>query len=115
MVKGPVKANIFVPTPNHSHVVIRPDIDVKAIWWQVIPILVLMQADWPRSWRQWTDLVRGDSGGDQGRTSRRSSVELLFVLQFDGAVGGSCADEYAVVVYGEKRKGPAGYPPGLFF
>ena len=46
-ITGPAKANIFVPTPNHSHVVIRPDTNVKAIWWQVIPVLVLKQADWP--------------------------------------------------------------------
>ncbi len=44
---SPPKANIFVPTPNHSHVVIKPDISVPAIWWQVIPVLVLKQSDWP--------------------------------------------------------------------
>jgi hypothetical protein len=48
LVKGPVQ-NIFVPTPNHSHVVIRPDVDINAIWWQVIPILVLDRGDWPSS------------------------------------------------------------------
>lgn len=46
LVKPPVQ-NIFVPTPNHSHVVINADINVKAIWWQVIPVLVLKQSDWP--------------------------------------------------------------------
>ncbi len=44
--KAPV-SNVFVPTPNHSHVVINSDINVTAIWWQVIPVLVLNQADWP--------------------------------------------------------------------
>ena len=43
----PPVANIFVPTPNHSHVVINNDINVKPIWWQVIPVLVLNQSDWP--------------------------------------------------------------------
>lgn len=43
----PPVANIFVPTPNHSHVVINADINVKPIWWQVIPVLVLNQSDWP--------------------------------------------------------------------
>jgi hypothetical protein len=46
LVKGPVQ-NIFVPTPNHSHVLIAQDVNLPAIWWQVIPILVLHQSDWP--------------------------------------------------------------------
>ena len=36
----PPPANVFLPTPNHSHVVIAADINIKAIWWQVIPVLV---------------------------------------------------------------------------
>lgn len=43
----PPVTNIFVPTPNHSHVVINADINVKPIWWQVVPVLVLNQSDWP--------------------------------------------------------------------
>ena len=43
----PPVANIFVPTPNHSHVVLKQDVNLKAIWWQVIPVLVLDQSDWP--------------------------------------------------------------------
>jgi len=43
----PPVANVFVPTPNHSHVVLRQDINIKPIWWQVIPVLVLSQSDWP--------------------------------------------------------------------
>jgi len=46
LVKPPV-TNIFVPTPNHSHVLINQDITLPAIWWQVIPVLVLDQNDWP--------------------------------------------------------------------
>jgi hypothetical protein len=44
---GPPTANVFVPTPNHSHVLINQDINLKAIWWQVIPVLVTSQSDWP--------------------------------------------------------------------
>ncbi len=44
---GPPTANVFVPTPNHSHIVINGDINVRAIWWQVIPVLVTNEADWP--------------------------------------------------------------------
>jgi hypothetical protein len=43
----PPVSNVFVPTPNHSHVVIDADINIKPIWWQVIPVLVTSQSDWP--------------------------------------------------------------------
>ena len=43
----PPTANVFLPTPNHSHVLINADINLKAIWWQVIPVLVTNRADWP--------------------------------------------------------------------
>jgi hypothetical protein len=44
---GPASANIFLPTPNHSHVLIHQDINLPAIWWQVIPVLVVSESDWP--------------------------------------------------------------------
>jgi hypothetical protein len=44
---GPPTANVFVPTPNHSHVLINTDINLKPIWWQVIPVLVTNPSDWP--------------------------------------------------------------------
>ena len=47
IVPGPPTANIFVPTPNHSHVLIDQDVTLPAIWWQVIPVLVLDPSDWP--------------------------------------------------------------------
>lgn len=34
-------------TPNHSHVVDDNFINTKPIWWEVRPILVLDQSDWP--------------------------------------------------------------------
>ncbi len=47
IIQGPPTANIFVPTPNHSHVLINQDVNIKAIWWQVVPVLVLDANDWP--------------------------------------------------------------------
>jgi hypothetical protein len=44
---GPAAANIFLPTPNHSHVLINQDVNFPAVWWQVIPVLVTSQSDWP--------------------------------------------------------------------
>lgn len=46
-IPGPVKAPIFLPTPNHSHVVDNNDTNDPAIWWEVRPVLVLHQSDWP--------------------------------------------------------------------
>ena len=39
--------NVFLPTPNHSHVVNDDAVTKDPIWWQVIPVLVLNANDWP--------------------------------------------------------------------
>jgi len=46
-VKGPPKMPIFVPTPYHSHVVDNSRVNAGAIWWEVRPVLVMNQSDWP--------------------------------------------------------------------
>ena len=43
----PPPANFFVPSPNHSHLVLNVDIKTPQIWWEVIPVLVMNSADWP--------------------------------------------------------------------
>jgi hypothetical protein len=43
----PPASNVFLPSPNHSHVLLNQDINIKPIWWQVIPVLVLKQSEWP--------------------------------------------------------------------
>jgi hypothetical protein len=43
----PPTANVFVPTPNHSHVIPASTLNAKPEWWQVRPVLVLQQSDWP--------------------------------------------------------------------
>src|SRR5262249_12437250 len=44
---APPTANVFVPTPNHSHVVDSSRVNTGPIWWEVRPVLVLFQSDWP--------------------------------------------------------------------
>lgn len=44
---GPPNMPIFVPTPNHSHVVDNSRINTQPIWWEVRPVLVMNQSDWP--------------------------------------------------------------------
>jgi hypothetical protein len=46
LLSGP-PSNVFLPSPNHSHVLLNQDINIKPIWWQVIPVLVLNENDWP--------------------------------------------------------------------
>ncbi|MBV8800668.1 MAG: hypothetical protein JO208_12775, partial [Alphaproteobacteria bacterium] len=46
-INNPPTANVFVPTPNHSHLLADDDINKKPEWWQVLPVLVLNQKDWP--------------------------------------------------------------------
>jgi hypothetical protein len=46
-VKGPPSMPVFVPTPNHSHVVDNSRVNTGAIWWEVRPVLVMNQSDWP--------------------------------------------------------------------
>src|SRR5438477_11927988 len=44
---GRPTAPVFVPTPNHSHIVDNGLVNSKTIWWEVRPVLVLQQSDWP--------------------------------------------------------------------
>jgi hypothetical protein len=46
-IPGPPTHPIFVPTPNHSHVVDDNFVTTGQIWWEVRPILVFDQSDWP--------------------------------------------------------------------
>ena len=44
---NPPAANVFVPTPNHSHVIDNSRVNALPIWWEVRPVLILNQSDWP--------------------------------------------------------------------
>lgn len=44
---SPPAAPVFVPTPNHSHVVDNSRVNTGPIWWEVRPILVMFASDWP--------------------------------------------------------------------
>jgi hypothetical protein len=47
LIDDPPTSNVFVPAPNHSHVLEDGDINENAEWWQVLPILVMDKRDWP--------------------------------------------------------------------
>lgn len=44
---NPPTGNIFVPTPNHDHVVDDSRTNTGAIWWEVRPVLIMNESDWP--------------------------------------------------------------------
>ncbi len=58
-IPNPPTMPIFVPTPNHSHVVDNSRVNAGAIWWEVRPVLVMDPSDWPAA------------GGSSGITSSR--------------------------------------------
>ena len=46
-IPNPPKGPIFVPTPNHDHVVDNSRVNTKPIWWEVRPVLIMDSRDWP--------------------------------------------------------------------
>lgn len=44
---SPATKNIFLPSPNHSHVIANDRISSNAIWWEVVPVLVMNKSYWP--------------------------------------------------------------------
>src|SRR5215467_11470173 len=46
-VPNPPTGPLFVPTPNHSHIVDNSRANTQPIWWEVRPVLIMNQEDWP--------------------------------------------------------------------
>jgi hypothetical protein len=44
---GSPTAPVFVPTPNHDHVIDNSRVNALPIWWEVRPVLILNASDWP--------------------------------------------------------------------
>ena len=40
-------APVFLPTPNHSHIVDNSRVSTGPIWWEVRPVLIMSESDWP--------------------------------------------------------------------
>jgi hypothetical protein len=85
---GPPTAPVFVPTPNHSHVVDNSRVNTGDIWWEVRPVLVMHQSDWPTA--------DGSSGitsstimDDTEAAGRAIEVGSNFFLFFNSRISGS--------------------------
>jgi hypothetical protein len=46
-IANPPHGNVFLPTPNHDHIVDNSRVNTGPIWWQVRPVLVMDPHDWP--------------------------------------------------------------------
>ena len=46
-IPNPPTRPLFLPTPNHDHVVDNSRVNAKPIWWEVRPILIMDPNDWP--------------------------------------------------------------------
>jgi hypothetical protein len=87
-IQGPATAPIFVPTPNHSHVVDNSRVNTGPLWWQVRPVLVLDQNDWPSA--DGTSGITSSTAMDASEAAGRAiEVGSNFFLFFSSHMGGA--------------------------
>ena len=84
---NPPTGNIFVPTPNHSHVVDNSRVNTGPIWWEVRPVLVMDPKDWPSADGSTgiTSSKQMDDVENQGRAVEVGSNFFLFFSSSDHA------------------------------
>jgi hypothetical protein len=85
-VPNPPTGPLFAPTPNHSHVVDNSRVNTKPIWWEVRPVLIMQQADWPPldGSKGITSVKAMDAAEEAGRAVE---VRSNFFLFFNSVVG----------------------------
>jgi len=84
-------APVFVPTPNHSHVVDNSRVNTGPIWWEVRPVLVLNRADWPAP--DGSSGITSSSLMDAAEAAGRAiEVGSNFFLFFSSQMGSQSAD-----------------------
>jgi hypothetical protein len=91
---GAPSAPVLVPTPNHSHIVDNSDLNTGAIWWEVRPVLIMSQADWPTA-----DGSRGITSAkamdDAEAAGRAIEVGSNFFLFFSSRMSSTSAHLHA--------------------
>lgn len=88
-IPNPPTGPLFVPTPNHSHIVDNSRVNTGPIWWQVRPVLVLHQEDWPAADASSgiTSATAMDAAEAAGRAVEVGSNFFLFFNSRMGASG----------------------------
>jgi hypothetical protein len=86
-IPNPPTGPLFVPTPNHSHVVDNGFLNTKPIWWEVRPVLIMHRADWPTpdGSRGITSSDAMDAAEAAGRAVEVGSNFFLFFKSKKGA------------------------------
>jgi hypothetical protein len=85
---GPPTGPVFLPTPNHSHVVDNSRVNTQPIWWEVRPVLVMNQADWPSADGS-TGITSSKAMDDAEAAGRAVEVGSNFFLFFSSAMSPS--------------------------
>lgn len=85
---NPPTANIFVPTPNHSHVIDNSRVNALPIWWEVRPVLIMDQSDWPSADGS-TGITSSHAMDDAEAAGRAIEVGSNFFLFFSSEMSSS--------------------------
>lgn len=72
---------VFVPTPNHSHVIDNSRVNALPIWWEVRPVLILHREDWPAADGS-TGITSASAMDDAEAAGRAIEVGSNFFLFF---------------------------------
>ena len=83
---GPAKGNVFVPTPNHDHVIDNSRVNALPIWWEVRPVLILDQNDWPAADGS-SGITSSHAMDDAEAAGRAIEVGSNFFLFFSSHLG----------------------------
>jgi hypothetical protein len=87
---GPPTMPIFVPTPNHSHVVDNSSVNTGPIWWEVRPVLVMFESDWPSADGR-SGITSSKTMDDVEAAGRAVEVGSNFFLFFSSRMGSTSA------------------------
>jgi len=79
---GPPSMPIFVPTPNHSHVVDNSSVNTGPIWWEVRPVLVMFER---------SGITSSKTMDDVEAAGRAVEVGSNFFLFFSSRMGSTSA------------------------
>jgi len=88
-IPNPPTHNVFLPTPNHDHIVDNSRVNIGPVWWQVRPVLIMHEEDWPapdgRSGI--TSATAMDAAENAGRAIEVGSNFFLFFSSKDSSIG----------------------------
>jgi hypothetical protein len=83
---GPPTMPVFVPTPNHDHVIDNSRVNAPQIWWEVRPVLIMDQNDWPSADGS-TGITSSMAMDDAENAGRAIEVGSNFFLFFSSRLG----------------------------